>query len=49
MKGWIIGMFGFQLVLHLAWKVWAEHATAILLNSNRRFEINRLVCVGRMV
>ena len=40
-------MLGFQLV-HLAWKMWAEHATAILLNSNRRFEIDR-VCVGRMV
>ena len=49
MKGWIRGVFGFQSVLHLAWKMWAEHATAILLNSNRRFEINRLVCVGRMV
>ena len=24
MKGWIRGMFGFQSVLHLAWKMWAK-------------------------
>ena len=49
MKGWIRGVFGFQSVLHLAWKMWAEHATATLLSSDRRFAIDRLVCVGRMV
>ena len=46
MKGWIRGVFGLQSVIHLAWKMWAEHATAILLNSNRRFEIDRLVFGG---
>ena len=49
MKGWIRGVFGFQSILHLAWKMWAEHATAVLLNLNKRFEIDCLVCVGRMV
>ena len=47
-KGWIKGVFEFQSVLHLAWKMWAEHATAILLNSNKSFEIDCLFCVGRM-
>ena len=42
-------VFEFQSILHLAWKMWAEHATVILLKSNRRFEIDHLVCVGRMV
>ena len=39
-KGWIKGVFEFQSVLRLAWKMWAEHATAILLNSNKSFEID---------
>ena len=49
MKGWIRGVFGFQSVLHLALKMWAECATAILLNLNKRFKFDRLFCVGRMV
>ena len=39
-KGWIKGVFEFQSVLRLAWKMWAEHATAILLNLNKSFEID---------
>ena len=47
-KGWIKGVFEFQLVLRLACKMWAEHATVILLNSNKSFEIDCLFYVGRM-
>ena len=47
-KGWIKGVFEFQSVLCLAWKMWAEHATGILLNLNKSFEIDCLFCVGRM-
>ena len=47
-KGWIKGVFEFQWVLRLAWKMWAEHATAILLNSDKSFEIDCLFFVGRM-
>ena len=42
-KGWFRGVFGLQLVLHLAWKMCAEHATVILLKSNRR--ISQLTCL----
>ncbi len=47
-KGWIKGVFEFQSVLCLALKMRAEHATAILLNSNKSFKIDCLFCVGRM-
>ena len=47
-KGWIKGAFEFQSVLRLALKMRAEHATAILLNSNKSFEIDCLFCVRRM-
>ena len=43
----IRGVFKFQVAL-LAWKMWEEQPTAILLSSSRRREILLLVKFGRM-
>ena len=43
----IRGVFKFQVAL-LAWKMWEEQPTAILLSSSRRWEILLLVKFGRM-
>ena len=44
----IRGVFKFQVALLLAWKMWEEQPTAILLSSSRRREILLLVKFGRM-
>ena len=43
----IRGVFKFQVAL-LAWKMWEEQPTAILLSLSRRREILLLVKFGRM-
>jgi len=44
----IRGVFKFQVALLLAWKMWEEQPTAILLSSSRRREILLVVKFGRM-
>ena len=44
----IRGVFKFQVALLLAWKMWEEQPTAILLSSSRRWEIMLLIKFGRM-
>jgi len=41
-------VFEFQVALLLAWKMWEEQPTVILLSSSRRREIPFLVKFGRM-
>ena len=45
---WITGVFKFQVAVLLAWKMWVEQPTAILLSSSRNREILLLIKFGRM-